>query len=65
MTQKITMAQAINMALHDAMEEDPTVLALGEDIADREGGGVVGMTKGLSTRFGNERVKSTPISEHP
>ena len=63
MTQKITMAQAINMALHDAMEEDPTVLALGEDIADREGGGVVGMTKGLSTKFGSERVKSTPISE--
>jgi acetoin:2,6-dichlorophenolindophenol oxidoreductase subunit beta len=63
MTQKVTMAQAINMALHDAMEEDSTVLVLGEDIADREGGGVVGMTKGLSTKFGNERVKSTPISE--
>jgi len=38
-------------------------LVLGEDIADREGGGVVGVTKGLSTRFGDDRVKSTPISE--
>jgi pyruvate dehydrogenase E1 component beta subunit len=32
-------------------------------VADREGGGVVGVTRGLSTRFGDDRVKSTPISE--
>jgi acetoin:2,6-dichlorophenolindophenol oxidoreductase subunit beta len=63
MTEKASMAQAINMALHDAMEEDKTVLMLGEDVADLEGGGVVGITKGLSTKFGTARVKSTPISE--
>jgi acetoin:2,6-dichlorophenolindophenol oxidoreductase subunit beta len=63
MTEKVTMAQAINMALHDAMEDDNTVLMLGEDVADLEGGGVVGITKGLSTKFGTMRVKSTPISE--
>jgi acetoin:2,6-dichlorophenolindophenol oxidoreductase subunit beta len=63
MTEKATMAQAINMALHDAMQDDQTVLMLGEDVADREGGGVVGITKGLSTKFGTARVKSTPISE--
>ena len=63
MSDKINMLQAINMALHDAMEEDPSVLVLGEDVADREGGGVIGITKGLSTKFGDDRVKSTPISE--
>jgi pyruvate dehydrogenase E1 component beta subunit len=59
----MTMIQAINAALHDAMEVDDTVLVLGEDVGDKEGGGVVGITKGLSTKFGTERVKSTPIAE--
>ena len=59
----MTMAQAINLALHDAMEADPKVLALGEDVADAEGGGVCGVTAGLSQKFGTDRVKSTPISE--
>ena len=45
------------------MENDPMVVVLGEDVADNEGGGVCGVTRGLSTRFGTERVKSTPISE--
>lgn len=54
--------QAINAALHQAMEEDPKVLVFGEDIGDREGGGVTGVAVGLSTKFGN-RVRSTPISE--
>ena len=55
--------QAVNAALHKAMAADSKVIALGEDIADREGGGVTGATSGLSTAFGDERVKSTPISE--
>lgn len=60
---QITFIEAINRALHDAMSADPKVLVLGEDVGDTEGGGVVGITKGLSQRFGAERVKSTPISE--
>ncbi len=60
---KMTMVDAINLALHDAMEADPKVLVLGEDVADGQDGGVMGVTKGLSTRFGEDRVKSTPISE--
>ncbi len=63
MTDKVTMAQAINMALHDAMEKDKTVLVLGEDVGDAEGGGVVGISGGLSQKFGTDRVKSTPITE--
>jgi pyruvate dehydrogenase E1 component beta subunit len=59
----ITMVAAINRALHDAMRADPSVVCFGEDLADREGGGVFGVTKGLSTEFGDVRVRSTPISE--
>src|ERR1700712_4817614 len=55
--------EALNQAMADAMEADPKVLILGEDVADPEEGGVCGVTKGLSTRFGNHRVRSTPISE--
>jgi pyruvate dehydrogenase E1 component beta subunit len=60
---KVNFIKAFNMALADAMAEDDKVLVLGEDVADPEGGGVVGVTAGLSTRFGDDRVKSTPISE--
>ncbi|WP_375398837.1 alpha-ketoacid dehydrogenase subunit beta [uncultured Sphingomonas sp.] len=63
MSDKMTLVQAVNLALSDAMEADETVLLLGEDIADKEGGGVCGITAGLSTKFGTDRVKSTPISE--
>jgi acetoin:2,6-dichlorophenolindophenol oxidoreductase subunit beta len=58
----INTPQAVNLALHEAMASDPTVIVLGEDIADPQGGGVVGATKGLSTKFPG-RVRSTPISE--
>lgn len=59
----ITGAEAVRMALFEAMEADPTVLVFGEDVADPEGGGVIGVTSGLSTKFGDHRVRSTPIAE--
>ncbi|WP_422059852.1 alpha-ketoacid dehydrogenase subunit beta [Sphingopyxis sp.] len=59
----ITILEGINRALADAMEADESVLILGEDVADPEDGGVLGVTKGLSTRFGDHRVRSTPIAE--
>lgn len=62
-TRKLNIIQAVNEAIADAMAADPKVLVLGEDVADREGGGVVGVTRGLSTRFGDDRVRSTPIAE--
>lgn len=55
--------QAINLALRDAMAADQNVIVFGEDVADREGGGVFEATKGLSSQFGSKRVRSTPISE--
>ncbi|HET8708472.1 MAG TPA: pyruvate dehydrogenase complex E1 component subunit beta [Pseudomonadales bacterium] len=60
---KINTAQAIAMALDDAMTQDTSVLVLGEDVADREGGGVFKCTAGLSTKHGDQRVRSTPIAE--
>ncbi|MEQ8743627.1 alpha-ketoacid dehydrogenase subunit beta [Parasphingorhabdus sp.] len=59
----LSLIQAINLALDDALCADPTVLLLGEEVGDREEGGVMGVTKGLSTKYGDDRVKSTPISE--
>ena len=60
---QMNFIQAINQALADEMEGDEKVVLIGEDLADDEEGGVVGVTRGLSTRFGTKRVRSTPISE--
>jgi pyruvate/2-oxoglutarate/acetoin dehydrogenase E1 component len=62
MSDKTNFIQAINLALMDAMESDPTVVVLGEDVADGQEGGIAGVTKGLSSRW-PARVRSTPISE--
>jgi pyruvate dehydrogenase E1 component beta subunit len=62
-TDSITFAQASNLAMDEALATDESVFLLGEDIADREGGGVAKVTAGLSTKHGAHRVRSTPISE--
>jgi pyruvate/2-oxoglutarate/acetoin dehydrogenase E1 component len=53
--------RAVNMALGDAMADDPTVVLLGEDVS--EAGGAFGASRGLRERFGANRVLDTPISE--
>jgi pyruvate/2-oxoglutarate/acetoin dehydrogenase E1 component len=50
------------MALEEALAADDSVLVFGEEVADPQGGGICGNTRGLSTKYGN-RVRSTPISE--
>src|SRR6202011_1585246 len=59
----VNTIQAVNAALDEAMRTDPNVILLGEDIADEQAGGICGVTKGLSQKFGKSRVRSTPISE--
>jgi pyruvate dehydrogenase E1 component beta subunit len=59
-TRTITYTQAINEALAEELERDPTVFYMGEDIGY---GGVFGLTRGLQARFGKARVFDTPISE--
>jgi len=67
--------EAFNKTLGDEMERDPTTFLMGEDVAggagrvDDEGkyldswGGPFAATKGLIQRFGDRRVRDTPISE--
>ena len=72
-TRQITYIQAVNEAIHQLMEADPTVIIMGEDIAGAAGrqeqgfidawGGPLRLTKGLIQKYGPERVRDTPISE--
>ena len=57
----VTMANALNRALHDAMEEDDRVVVFGEDVADL--GGVFRITDRLKERFGVGRCFDTPLAE--
>jgi pyruvate/2-oxoglutarate/acetoin dehydrogenase E1 component len=57
-----TMRQALNEAFDAALAEDQRVVLMGEDVAD-PAGGVNGVTSGLSTKYGRDRVRDTPISE--
>ena len=59
---KIVMVDAINHALHEEMERNKAMYIFGEDIADKKGG-VFTATKGLSTKFGDERVFNSPLAE--
>ena len=56
----MTMREALNLALDQALQADDRVFLLGEDIADP---GASGPTAGLSTKYGHDRVLDTPISE--
>lgn len=58
---KMTMVQAINLALRQEMEKDDRVIVLGEDVA--VDGGVFRVTDGLLEKFGEERVVDTPLAE--
>ena len=57
----ICMVEAINLALHRAMADDPDVVVLGEDVGPN--GGVFRATVGLHERFGFRRVMDTPLAE--
>lgn len=57
----ITLAKGINMGLRKALEADPKVLLMGEDIGKL--GGVFRVTDGLQKDFGEDRVIDTPLAE--
>lgn len=56
-----TMVEALNLALHQAMDADDRVIVLGEDVAKT--GGVFRVTQGLLDRFGEGRIIDTPLAE--
>ena len=60
-TQSWTMAEAINAALAEALDSDPSVVVMGEDVGIA--GGVFRITEHLQERFGVERVIDTPLNE--
>src|SRR5690625_1677165 len=59
--QRLPMAKAINLGLRRALEQDPSVLGMGEDIGAL--GGVFRVTDGLEKDFGATRVVATPLAE--
>jgi len=56
-----TLAKALNDGLRRAMEDDPKVLIMGEDVGKL--GGVFRVTDGLQKDFGEDRVIDTPLAE--
>lgn len=57
----VNLVEAINMALAHALEHDPSVVLMGEDIGVN--GGVFRATVGLQARFGSQRVIDSPLAE--
>jgi pyruvate dehydrogenase E1 component beta subunit len=58
---KMTMVQALNLALRQEMERDDSVIVLGEDVG--LDGGVFRVTDELIQQFGEQRVVDTPLAE--
>jgi pyruvate dehydrogenase E1 component beta subunit len=56
-----TMAQALNTALREAMDEHERVVMFGEDVGTL--GGVFRITDGLAAKFGDDRCFDTPLAE--
>jgi len=58
---QLTMVKALNLAMAEAMRENPNVLVLGEDVGQDEG--VFRVTEGLLREFGPNRCIDTPLAE--
>jgi pyruvate/2-oxoglutarate/acetoin dehydrogenase E1 component len=61
MSRELTYRDALNEALHEEMERDPSVFVIGEDVGRH--GGPFQICKGLWDKYGDWRVRDTPISE--
>ena len=57
----IRLVDAVSQGLYQAMERNPELVIMGQDIADY--GGVFKITEGFASKFGKERVRNTPICE--
>src|SRR5512134_768865 len=58
---RITYREAVREAIRDALQRDPRVFLMGEDVGRY--GGAYAVSKGLLAEFGPERVRDTPLSE--
>ena len=62
-TEELGLVQAVHRTLDRAMAADDSIILLGEDIGDASGGGMFKVTAGLSAKYGEDRVRDTPIAE--
>jgi pyruvate/2-oxoglutarate/acetoin dehydrogenase E1 component len=60
-TQRITYREAMRQAIREALQRDPRVFLMGEDVGRY--GGCFAVSKGLLEEFGPERIRDTPLSE--
>ncbi|WP_405114916.1 alpha-ketoacid dehydrogenase subunit beta [Micromonospora sp. NBC_01405] len=60
-TETLTLGKALNTGLRRALEDDPKVIIMGEDVGKL--GGVFRVTDGLQKDFGDQRVIDTPLAE--
>ncbi len=61
--EKKKLIQALNETLKAEFRHNPDTFIWGQDIANREKGGVFNVTKGMQQEFGEERVFNAPIAE--
>src|SRR2546421_5700891 len=58
---RLTLSRGLNEGLRKALEDDPKVLIMGEDVGRL--GGVFRVTDGLQKDFGEDRIIDTPLAE--
>jgi pyruvate dehydrogenase E1 component beta subunit len=61
MSRKITYREAVRAAIRDALQRDPRVFLMGEDVGRY--GGCYAVSRGLYDEFGPERIRDAPLSE--
>jgi pyruvate/2-oxoglutarate/acetoin dehydrogenase E1 component len=59
--QRVTYREALRQAVREALQRDPRVFLMGEDVGKY--GGSYAVSKGLLAEFGPERIRDTPLSE--
>jgi 2-oxoisovalerate dehydrogenase E1 component len=60
---EMTLLQALNTTLKELFRENPDTFLWGQDVANKEKGGVFNVTKGMQQEFGERRVFNAPIAE--
>jgi len=60
-TQRVTYREAVKQAIREALDDDPRVFLMGEDVGKY--GGCFAVSKGLLEEYGEERIRDTPLSE--
>jgi 2-oxoisovalerate dehydrogenase E1 component len=60
---ELSLLQALNATLKDEFRANPDTFLWGQDVANREKGGIFNVTKGMQPEFGERRVQNAPIAE--